>query len=145
LGACGHEIVTEVVRNNRIGREIMNYKKLKIMQWITRVLSVGVIAFGIPFYVGYGNLLPFLDPDYTIWDNIWLTIFPIMFIGLVIGLLFEKLGGFLITIPVGLGLIAGLILYGELVIYMLVPLAIGILLLIIGFEKNKWAQSKEQK
>jgi len=123
----------------------MNYKKLKIMQWITRVLSVGVIAFGIPFYVGYGNLLPFLDPDYTIWDNIWLTIFPIMFIGLVIGLLFEKLGGFLITIPVGLGLIAGLILYGELVIYMLVPLAIGILLLIIGFEKNKWAQSKEQK
>jgi hypothetical protein len=145
LGACGHEIVTEVVRNNRIGREIMNYKKLKIMQWITRVLSAGVIAFGIPFYVGYGNLLPFLDPDYTIWDNIWLTIFPIMFIGLVIGLLFEKLGGFLITIPVGLGLIAGLILYGELVIYMLVPLAIGILLLIIGFEKNKWAQSKEQK
>lgn len=123
----------------------MNYKKLKIMQWITRVFSVGVIAFGIPFYVGYGNLLPFLDPDFTIWDNIWLTIFPIMFIGLVIGLLFEKLGGFLITIPVGLGLMAGLFLYGEVVVYMLVPLAIGIILLVIGYNKNKWAQSKEQK
>jgi len=120
----------------------MNYKKLKIMQWITRVLSVGVIAFGIPFYLGYGNPLPFLDPNYTIWDNIWLTVFPIMFIGLAIGIIFEKLGGFLITIPVGFGLIAGLFMYGELVIYMLVPLIIGVLLLIIGYKKNKWTQSK---
>lgn len=114
-----------------------NDKPLKIMKWTARIIAVGVIAFGLPFYFGYGNPLPFINPDYTLWDNMWLTVFPIMFIGLAVGLRLEKAGGYLVTIAVGLGLLMGLIIQGELVIHMFVPLAAGVLYLIVGYKKDK--------
>lgn len=114
-----------------------NDKKLKKMKWASRIIAVVVIAFGLPFYFGYGNPLPFVNPNYTLWDNIWLTVFPIMFIGLTVGLKFEKIGGYLVTIPVGLGLLMGMIIQGELIIHMFVPLVAGILYLIVGYKSNK--------
>ena len=109
--------------------------KFKKMRWVARIISVAVIAFGLPFYFGYGNPLPFINPDYTLWDNAWLTIFPIMFIGLAVGLKFEKIGGYLVTIPIGLGLLMGLLMRGGFSAHMLVPFAVGILYLIIGYKK----------
>ncbi len=114
-----------------------NNKGHNILKWATRISAVAITAFGLLFYFGYGNPLPFINPDYTIWDNIWLTIFPIMFIGLVVGLKFEKTGGYLVTIPVGLGLLMGLFMQGKLVSHMLVPFVVGVFYLIVGYKSKK--------
>lgn len=113
----------------------MQSKHHNALKWTTRIIALMALLFGLPFYFGYGNPLPFLSPEYTAWDNMWLTVFPIMFIGLALGWKYEKVGGFLVTIPVALGLILGLILERELVYYMLLPLAVGILFLIVGYKK----------
>ena len=91
-----------------------------------RIIAVAVMAFGLPFYFGYGNPMPFIDPDYTTWDNVWLSIFPLMFLGLFIGLKYEKIGGYLITVPLLIGFAFSLIAQGEVVWFMLVPLAVGV-------------------
>lgn len=116
---------------------VQKNKKLNRMKWTARIFAVAVLAFGLPFYFGYGNPLPFIDPDYTLWDNMWLTIFPIMFIGLGVGLKFEKIGGYLVTISIGFGLLMGLLMRGGFPIHMLVPFAIGVLYLIVGYESKK--------
>ena len=114
---------------------IQNNNKLKLITWVAKIIAVAVIVFGMAFYLGYGNPLPFINPDYGLWDNVWLTIFPIMFIGLAVGLKFEKIGGYLVTVPVGFGLLMGMLMQGELVFYMLVPLIVGIIYLIAGYKK----------
>ncbi|HYE83080.1 MAG TPA: hypothetical protein VEG39_13060 [Clostridia bacterium] len=114
----------------------LNRKQLKIMRWSARILALAVILFGLPFYFGYGNPLPFINPDYKLWDNLWLTIFPLMFIGLGLGWKFEKIGGFLITVPIAIGLIAGLVMKKELITHMLVPFIVGMMYLIIGYRKE---------
>ena len=115
---------------------MINKKTLKIIKWTVRVLSVMVLLFGLPFYFGYGNPLPFINPDYTLWDNMWLVVFPLMFIGLGLGLRYEKLGGYLVVVPVGLGLILGVIIADDFVVHMLVPLTLGVLYLIVGYAKR---------
>lgn len=57
-------------------------RKYQFLKWISRVLATAIIAFGLPFYFGYGNPLPFMNPDYSVYDNIWLVIFPLMVIRL---------------------------------------------------------------
>lgn len=110
-------------------------EQIKIIKWTARISALAVIVLGLPFYFGYGNPLPFIDPEYTLWDNLWLTIFPLMFIGLGLGWKFEKIGGFLITIPIFIGLILGLVMEGELITFMLIPFISGILYLIVGYKK----------
>jgi hypothetical protein len=112
-------------------------KKLKILRWTARILAVATLLFGLPFYFGYGNPLPFINPEYTLWDNMWLSIFPLMFLGLALGWKFEKTGGYLISIPLVIGLLAGLIMQGEFIGFMCVPLVIGILYLIAGYSKKQ--------
>ena len=111
-------------------------KVIKKKDWVkvaTRVLAIAVILFGLPFYFGYGNPLPFANSEYSFFDNMWLCIFPLMFVGLGLGLKFEKVGGFMTTISVGLGLAATLIIEKEFIAFMLVPLAIGISYLVSGY------------
>ncbi|MTI47903.1 MAG: hypothetical protein FH761_08685 [Firmicutes bacterium] len=110
--------------------------QFKIMKWVTRIISLVVILIGLPFYFGYGNPMPFINEDYTLWDNLWLTIFPLMFIGLGLGWKYEKIGGYLVTIPISLGLLFGLIVEKELITHMLIPLVAGILFLIQGYKKE---------
>jgi hypothetical protein len=119
-----------------------NNNKLKMITWVARIIAVAVIVFGMAFYLGYGNPLPFINPDYDLWDNVWLTIFPVMFIGLAVGLKFEKIGGYLVTVPVGFGLLMGMLMQGELVFYMLVPLIVGITYLIVGYKKVNHDKNK---
>ena len=104
-------------------------------------MAILICLFGLPFYFGYGNPLPFINPDYTLWDNIWLTIFPLMFAGLISGLKFPMIGGFLVTIPLLIGFISGFIVEKELVLFMLIPFTVGIFYIIIGVMKKTAVQS----
>lgn len=114
----------------------LNAKQVKVLKWVVKVISVAVILLGLPFYFGYGNPLPFANPDYLLWDNVWLSIFPLMFLGLGLGIWFEKVGGFLVTVPLVIGLVFGVIAEGEMVWHMLVPLILGVGYLVIGHQKK---------
>jgi hypothetical protein len=115
----------------------LSVKQIKIIRLSARVLSAAVILIGLPFYFGYGNPLPFLNPDYTLWDNTWLTIFPLMFTGLALGWRFEKTGGWMIVFPVTVGLILGIVMHKEIILHMLIPLIAGILHLVTGYNLKK--------
>ncbi len=112
----------------------LNNQQIKQFRWTARISALAVILLGLPFYFGYGNPLPFMNPDYTLWDNLWLIIFPLMFIGLGLGWIYERIGGYLITIPIAIGLILGLIIEGELIVFMLIPFISGVLYLIVGYK-----------
>ncbi|MFA7710652.1 MAG: hypothetical protein WCY30_06070 [Candidatus Neomarinimicrobiota bacterium] len=114
----------------------MKKGKHSIIKWTARILALIVIGFGLPFYFGYGNPLPFINPEYTIWDNTWLTIFPLMFIGLGLGWKFEKTGGFLVSVPILIGFVIGLIFESDLSLHMIIPLLTGVLYIISGFTKE---------
>lgn len=108
-------------------------KNYKFLKWSTRILALVIIVFGLPFYFGYGNPLPFLNPEYSMWDNTWLTVFPLMFIGLGLGWKWPKIGGLLVTTPILIGLILGLVFGGGMSLHMLVPLIVGSLYIFIGY------------
>jgi hypothetical protein len=107
----------------------------RILKWTTRIFATAIITFGLPFYFGYGNPLPFINPEYSIWDNTWLTIFPLMFIGLGLGWKWPKIGGLLITIPILIGFIIGVSTRGGMSGHMFVPFIVGILYIILGYSK----------
>ena len=81
--------------------------RLNAIRWTARISALAVLLFGLPFYFGYGNPLPFMDPGYTLWDNVWLSVFPLMFLGLALGWRWERLGGYLVVVPVGAGTVLG--------------------------------------
>ena len=110
-------------------------RKYRLLKWITRILAIAIIVFGLPFYFGYGNPLPFVNPEYSIWDNTWLTVFPIMFIGLAIGWKWPRIGGLLITIPILLGFIIGIITRIGISAHMFVPFIVGVLYIVTGYAK----------
>lgn len=111
---------------------------MKKLKCITKILAVLILLFALPFYFGYGNPLPFLNPSYSLHDNLWLTIFPLIFIGLVLGLKYEKLGGYLIVIPLLIGILASILITKVgFAAHMLVPFTIGVLYLIIGYNTKK--------
>lgn len=112
-------------------------KHLKIMRWTARIFALAILLFGLPFYFGYGNPLPFANPENTLFDNIWLTTFPLMFIGLALGWKWEKVGGYIIIIPLLLASVIGFgVLKEGLPGPMFVPFIVGILYLIVGYKKK---------
>ena len=115
----------------------MELKKIRyqLLKWITRIVATAIIVFGLQFYFGYGNPLPFINPEYSIYDNTWLTVFPIMFIGLAIGWKWPKVGGLLITIPILFGLILGVIVRGGMPTHMVIPFIVGVLYIVTGYAK----------
>ena len=113
----------------------LNKKPYLVLKWTTRILATVIILFGLPFYFGYGNPLPFTNPDNSIMDNLWLTIFPLMFIGLGLGWKFERIGGFLVVIPILIGSILSLIVEKEIPTHMLIPFVIGVLYILLGYTR----------
>jgi hypothetical protein len=109
---------------------------MKTLKWITRIFTLLVLLFGLLFYFGYGNPLPFINPSYSLHENLWLTIFPLMFLGLIISWKNEKLGGYLITIPLLIGFIVSIIIKTDFAIHMFIPFILGILNLITGNKKR---------
>jgi hypothetical protein len=116
----------------------LSKKNINIIRWSTRIASLFVILFGLPFYFGYGNPLPFANSEYSLFDNLWLSAFPLMFIGLALGWKWEKLAGYLIIVPLVVASIIGFVFLKEgLPGPMFVPLIIGIFYLIIGYKAKK--------
>ncbi len=114
----------------------LSKKKHLMIRWTARILTAAIILFGLPFYFGYGNPLPFVNPDYSTLDNIWLTIFPLVFIGLGLGWKFERTGGYLVTVSIAIGFLLGFILKKDISVNMLIPFFIGLLYLFSGYQKD---------
>jgi hypothetical protein len=113
----------------------LDKRNFKILKWITRILASTIIIVGLPFYFGYGNPLPFINPEYSMLDNMWLTVFLFMFIGLGLGWRWPKIAGLLITIPILVGFIVLLIAGGGIPLQMLIPFVVGVLYIVVGSAK----------
>lgn len=105
--------------------------------WIARITGAAIVVLFLPFYFGYGNPLPFLNPDYTLYDNVWLTAFPFVFVGLALGWLYPRLGGAMVVLAVLVGETVSLLTGYGLVLHMLVPLVVGVLFIVSAWKKNK--------
>lgn len=109
---------------------------MKIIKWIARIVALLTLVFGLMFYFGYDNPLPFINPDYSLWENVMLTMVPIMFIGLAVGWWKEKIGGYIVIIPMVIGMLVGLITDANLSMNMLFLLIPGMLYLVVGYSKS---------
>lgn len=112
-----------------------NNKMIKILTYITKLLALLLIIIALPFYFGYGNPLPFINPNYSFVDNLWLTILPLMFIALIISFKYEKLGGYLLFISISTGILLTLLITKEFIYIMVPPLLLGVLFLLISYSK----------
>ena len=104
--------------------------------WIARIAGTAIVILFLPFYFGYGNPLPFLNPEYTAHDNAWLTAFPFIFIGLVLGWRYPRIGGYMVVLAiVGAQLVTFIMGYGP-VLHILVPLFVGVLFIVSAGNKS---------
>lgn len=108
---------------------------MKIIKWTARIISLFILIFVLPFYFGYGNPLPFISPDYSLWENISLIIIPLIFISLALGWKYPKLAGWLIIALLTVGFIIGLLTDANMSINLAVPIIPGIIYLIDGYNK----------
>jgi len=109
----------------------------KLIKWSARIIALGILVFALPFYFGYGNPLPFAKPNYSIWENVALTMMPLVFIGLALGWKYPKIGGWLIIISILVGFIVGLLTEANFSVNLAVPIVPGVLYLIAGYNKNE--------
>jgi len=105
---------------------------MRSLRWVARILALLILAFGLPFYLGYGNPLPFRKPEYTLHDNLWLTIFPLVFASLILGWVNEKIGGYLLILVLGIGFLVSMVIGTGFPLHMLAPFLTGVLFLIAG-------------
>ena len=110
---------------------------MKTIKWTGRILALGILIFALPFYFGYGNPLPFANPNYSIWENVALAMMPLVFIGLALGWKYPKVAGWLIVSAIAIGFIVGLLTEANLSINLSAPLIPGILYLIDGYKKQE--------
>lgn len=110
--------------------------QLKIVRWTARIIALAILVLGLPFYFGYGNPLPFINSDYSLWENVALAMMPIIFVGLLAGWKFEKTGGYLIVIPMTVGFLVGIMTEANFSSNMLLPLIPGVLYLVSGYRKE---------
>ncbi len=103
---------------------------MKIIKWSARILALIILVFALPFYFGYGNPLPFINSSYSLWENITLTMVPIIFIGLALGWKYPRLAAYLIIFPILIGFALGLITGANMSINLAIPLIPGVLYLV---------------
>ena len=108
---------------------------MKIIKWSARIIALFILVFTLPFYFGYGNPLPFVNPNYSLWENVALSMMPLVFISLALGWKYPKVAGWLIILAIVIGFIVGLLTEANLSINLVVPVIPGILYLIDGYKK----------
>ena len=111
-------------------------RSFRVLMWAARLYAGAVFLLGVLFYLGYGNPLPFIDPDYTLTENIWLLVLPLVLSGLILGWKWVRMGGWLITGPLFLGFLAGLFVDHEIPVPLLIPFSAGLLYLFLGYLKH---------
>ncbi len=109
---------------------------MKTIKWFTRILALCILIFALPFYFGYGNPLPFAKPDYSLWENVALTMMPLVFIGLALGWKYPKVAGWLVVGAIAIDFIVGLLTEANFSINLAVPIIPGILYLVYGYKKQ---------
>jgi hypothetical protein len=109
---------------------------MKAIKWLARILALCILLFALPLYFGYGNPLPFAKSDYSLWENVALAMMPLVFIGLILGWKYPRIGGWLIIIAIAIGFIVGILTEANLSANLAVPLVPGILYLIDGYKKQ---------
>lgn len=105
--------------------------------WIARITGTAIVVLFLPFYFGYGNPLPFLNPEYTAHDNAWLTAFPFIFIGLILGWWYPRIGGYMVVLAILAAQTVTFLTGYGLVVPMVAPLIVGILFIVSAGQKNK--------
>ena len=113
---------------------MLKLSHMKIIKWTARILALGVLVFALPFYFGYGNPLPFTNPNYSPWENVALAMMPLVFIGLALGWKYPKIGGWLVVVSIVIGFTVGILTKANLSINLLAPIVPGILYLISGYK-----------
>lgn len=112
-------------------------KQVNVLRWAVRIVGLVVLVFALPFYFGYGNPLPFVNPDYTVFDNVWLSAFPLILLGLALGWKWEKVGGWMIVAPIVVGTVVTIFTIREFIPGpMYFPLVVGGLYLFLGYRKK---------
>lgn len=115
-----------------------------ILKWSARIIALAILLFGLPFYFGYGNPLPFAKADYSLWENVALAMMPLVFIGLAIGWKYPKVGGWLVVTSITIGFVVGFLTGAHLSINLAIPLIPGLLYLLVGYQKpNLDAKAKK--
>jgi hypothetical protein len=109
------------------------------LRWTARILGLIILVIGLMFYFGYGNPLPFINPDYSLWENITLTALPLVFVGLALGWWREKVGGYLVIVPLLISLILSWITGDRFSMNLLVALIPGVLYLVVGYGQKRKA------
>jgi len=112
-------------------------KQLNILKWFARIVSLVILLLGLPFYFGYGNPLPFADPDYSLWKNIVLVMYPLIFIGLALGWKYEKIGGYLVIVPTITGFLVKMLTQANFSTNMLFALIPGVLYLAVEYQNPR--------
>ncbi|MFA7661682.1 MAG: hypothetical protein WCX59_02585 [Anaerovoracaceae bacterium] len=106
--------------------------------WWVRIIGILVFGVSLAFYMGYGRPLPFQNPQYGIWDNIWLMVIPMVLAGLLIGAFLPRVGGYIVAVPITLAMLMQFVTEEEMPYPMLIPLGVGMAYLFVGYRrKNK--------
>jgi len=108
-------------------------KSLERIKWIARITATIMFLFAFPFYIGYG--LPLPNSSLSLVENIQLIIMPIVLIGLIVGWKWEKIAGYMISVPIFIKLLFALIFMENpdpMIILLAIP---GTLYLIYGYKK----------
>ena len=108
---------------------------MKTIKWSARIIALCILVFALPFYFGYSNPLPFANSNYSLWENVALSVMPLVFIGLALGWKYQKVAGWLIVSAITIGFIVGLLTEANLSINLAVSIIPGILYLIDGYKK----------
>ncbi len=103
------------------------------LQSVTKILATILFILIIPFYFGYGLPIPNLNLSFV--ENLWLTIFPVFISGLLIGWKWEKLAGYMITIPILIGVVSTFCINEDPSIALILPFTVGIMYLVCGYKK----------
>ena len=115
---------------------------MRTIKWIARILALGILVFALPFYFGYGNPLPFTNPDYSLWENVALAMMPLIFVGLALGWKYPRIGGWLVMVSIAIGFIVGILTEANLSVNLLAPLVPAVLYLISGKKAVRAGASK---
>lgn len=115
----------------------MTQKQEKITKWSARIIALVILLLGLSFYSGYGNPLPFINSDYSLWKNIVLIMNILIFIGLALGWKYEKIAGYLIIFSLIIGLLIGVLTKSGFSINLFIAIIPGILYLISGYNNHK--------